>query len=575
MFYKPNGIETAVMSSNTSWRIDDMDGGLDGGLASELLNLSGLGNEYGADGAYNMSDVLNLSLFKEEPPGVHQNMDTIGLDSSSVTEVSTEVSSLDSSLQTKQETLMACGMSPSQPSQISSSGSVDRTGLSYGFIHILKAPTSPTKKLEEDSLTYLNQGQPYLLEMLYLPVEGAEFEGQYMKSVVKLCFYERKLQVQESEKYEEWKNNRPADRILEIDVPMSSGVSNIRSKGNLLNCYEFEWDANKGSEVYIIINCVSSEFTKGKSGGESGVPFRLQVDSFSPNSSTDALPIHSAGCQVKVFKSKGADRKLKVEMQKIEQKTKEELDQLRPTLAYTELIELPLNLEDDSSSCWRSPGSVAGSMSSPPSTCQVMSGSLSSPVSACQVMSTPPSTLQVMSPSSSVLSSPSSTGITHCTGLTSESSVDETRLWLQNNRFQNYLNMFANYTGADLLRLTKQDMIQIMGPADGIRLHNSLQARAARPLLTMYVCLESAQQNSGMKEYYAMFLEALNLGELRKNLALKCSLGVEQIVAIYRQGPTGIYVLVDDEMVRNFVDEGHFIVQLVREEDNTYQLILK
>ena len=42
------------MASNTSWRIDDMDGGLDGGLASELLNLSGLGNEYGAEGAYNM-----------------------------------------------------------------------------------------------------------------------------------------------------------------------------------------------------------------------------------------------------------------------------------------------------------------------------------------------------------------------------------------------------------------------------------------------------------------------------------------------------------------------------------------
>ena len=32
-------------------------------------------------------------------------------------------------------------------------------------------------------LTYLIlfSGQPYLLEMLYLPVEGAEFEGQYMK----------------------------------------------------------------------------------------------------------------------------------------------------------------------------------------------------------------------------------------------------------------------------------------------------------------------------------------------------------------------------------------------------------
>ena len=58
--------------------------------------------------------------------------------------------------------------------------------------------------------------------------------------------------------------------------------------------------------------------------------------------------------------------------------------------------------------------------------------------------------------------------------------------------------------------------------------------RAARPLLTMYICLESAQQNSGMKEYYATYLEALNLSELRKKLALKCNLSVEQVVAIYR-----------------------------------------
>ncbi|KAJ7376112.1 hypothetical protein OS493_036876 [Desmophyllum pertusum] len=110
-------------------------------------------------------------------------MDTIDPDSSSVPEVTTltEVTSLDSTplhsstpLQIKQETLMACGLSPSQ-----SAGSVESTR----FIHILKAPTSPTKRLEEDSLTYLNQGQPYLVEMLCLdPVEaGAKFEGQYLK----------------------------------------------------------------------------------------------------------------------------------------------------------------------------------------------------------------------------------------------------------------------------------------------------------------------------------------------------------------------------------------------------------
>ena len=103
--------------------------------------------------------------------------------------------------------------------------------------------------------------------------------------------------MQESEKYEEWKLNRPADRILEIgtsyifcfvlfsflcryvinmaslsvlqffesykrpmliiystDVPMSSGVYNIRSKGSLLNSYEFEWDPQKETKLYVIVS---------------------------------------------------------------------------------------------------------------------------------------------------------------------------------------------------------------------------------------------------------------------------------------------------------------------------------
>ena len=50
----------------------------------------------------------------------------------------------------------------------------------------------------------------------------------------------------------------------------------------------------------------------------------------------------------------------------------------------------------------------------------------------------------------------------------------------------------------------------------------------------MYVCLEYSQQNTGMNEYHAIFLEALNLDELRKRLSVKCSLTPEQIVAIYR-----------------------------------------
>lgn len=35
---------------------------------------------------------------------------------------------------------------------------------------------------------------------------------------------------------------------------MLSGVYNIRSKGNLLNCYEFEWDLIKEFKFYVIVS---------------------------------------------------------------------------------------------------------------------------------------------------------------------------------------------------------------------------------------------------------------------------------------------------------------------------------
>ena len=61
--------------------------------------------------------------------------------------------------------------------------------------------------------------------------------------------------------------------------------------------------------------------------------------------------------------------------------------------------------------------------------------------------------------------------------LTASSDVDETQTWLAYHRFHNYQSCFANFTGADLLRMSRSDLIQLCGPADGIRLNNALQAR--------------------------------------------------------------------------------------------------
>lgn len=43
-----------------------------------------------------------------------------------------------------------------------------------------------------------------------------------------------------------------------------------------------------------------------KHGGEKGVPFRIQIDTFKENESEEYTEhLHSASCQVKVFKVRG------------------------------------------------------------------------------------------------------------------------------------------------------------------------------------------------------------------------------------------------------------------------------
>lgn len=49
------------------------------------------------------------------------------------------------------------------------------------------------------------------------------------------------------------------------------------------------------------VNCISTEFTPKKHGGEKGVPFRIQLETRDSDSENAKL-VHCASCQVKVFK---------------------------------------------------------------------------------------------------------------------------------------------------------------------------------------------------------------------------------------------------------------------------------
>lgn len=57
------------------------------------------------------------------------------------------------------------------------------------------------------------------------------------------------------------------------------------------------------------VNCISTEFTPRKHGGEKGVPFRIQVDTFTTNESGEYMEhVHSSSCQIKVFKVKNQNK---------------------------------------------------------------------------------------------------------------------------------------------------------------------------------------------------------------------------------------------------------------------------
>lgn len=57
------------------------------------------------------------------------------------------------------------------------------------------------------------------------------------------------------------------------------------------------------------------------------------------------------------------------------------------------------------------------------------------------------------------------------------STPEETVQWLNKNRFDKYVETFERFSGDDMLRMSREDFIQICGDADGIRLHNAIHAK--------------------------------------------------------------------------------------------------
>ncbi|XP_070963614.1 transcription factor CP2-like isoform X2 [Oncorhynchus clarkii lewisi] len=498
---------------------------IESGLVQDFdASLSGIGQELGA-GAYSMSDVLALPIFKQEESN----------------------------------------LPPDSENKI------------LPFQYVLCAATSPAIKLHDETLTYLNQGQSYEIRMLDNRKLGElpEITGKMVKSIIRVVFHDRRLQYTEHQQLEGWRWNRPGDRILDLDIPMSVGMVDPRANPTQLNTVEFLWDPSKRTSVFIQVHCISTEFTMRKHGGEKGVPFRIQIDTFKENDGEEySEHLHSASCQVKVFKPKGADRKQKTDREKMEKRAPQEKEKYQPSYETTILTECSPWPEVTYVNNSPSPGFNSSHNSFP-----VAEGN-GSPSHQPELV------VQVADLPSHLLTRD---GESIHQNLLPAATPQDAQQWLHRNRFSPFCRLFTNFSGADLLKLAREDVIQICGPADGIRLFNALKGRVVRPRLTVYVCQESQQAREQQQKhdngdaasstffvYHAIYLEDLTAVELTEKIAQLFNISPRQISQIFKQGPTGIHVLVSDEMIQNFQDEGGFVLDTMKAETNDgYHIILK
>uniref|UniRef100_A0A8C4FCV1 Transcription factor CP2 n=1 Tax=Dicentrarchus labrax TaxID=13489 RepID=A0A8C4FCV1_DICLA len=420
---------------------------IESGLVQDFdASLSGIGQELGA-GAYSMSDVLALPIFKQEESNLPPDSDNKILP----------------------------------------------------FQYVLCAATSPAVKLHDETLTYLNQGQSYEIRMLDNRKIGElpEITGKMVKSIIRVVFHDRRLQYTEHQQLEGWRWNRPGDRILDLDIPMSVGIIDPRANPTQLNTVEFLWDPSKRTSVFI--------------------------------------------------QPKGADRKQKTDREKMEKRAPQEKEKYQPSYETTILTECCPWPEVTYVSNSPSPGFNSTHNSFP-----VAEGNGSPNHQPEPVIPVADNLLPTATP-------------------------QDAQQWLLRNRFSPFCRLFTNFSGADLLKLTREDVIQICGPADGIRLFNALKGRVVRPRLTIYVCQESQQTRDQQVKhengdaaantffvYHAIYLEELTSAELTEKIAQLFNILPRQINQIFKQGPTGIHVLVSDEMIQNFQDEVCFVLDTMK-----------
>ncbi|KOC59786.1 Protein grainyhead [Habropoda laboriosa] len=135
-------------------------------------------------------------------------------------------------------------------------------------------------------------------------------------SVVMLMFREEKSPEDEIKAWQFWHGRQHSvkQRILDADTKNSVGlVGCIEEVAH--NAIAVYWNPLESSaKINVAVQCLSTDFSSQK--GVKGLPLHIQVDTYEeppPHAHTYTPPSHRGYCQIKVFCDKGAERKTRDE----------------------------------------------------------------------------------------------------------------------------------------------------------------------------------------------------------------------------------------------------------------------
>ncbi|GFT59277.1 protein grainyhead [Trichonephila clavipes] len=194
-----------------------------------------------------------------------------------------------------------------------------------GFHYYLESPISTSQRREDDRMTYINKGQYYGITLEYINDPERTLRSCTVKSTVMLVFREEKSPDDELKAWKFWHSRQHSvkQRILDAGKKprkeFSANINDTKNSCGIIgqieevthNAISFYWNPMEGpAKISVSVHCLSTDFSNQK--GVKGFPLHIQIDT-TDDFREGAPPIHRGYCQIKVFCDKGAERKTRDE----------------------------------------------------------------------------------------------------------------------------------------------------------------------------------------------------------------------------------------------------------------------